>query len=117
MSVAYAATNTISGNQLIAKTFATDTWGKSCLDTANNIKQDACLSGYGLVCSTNANSYGLCMCSNDFTCTGMSSSSDFYTQCHSQTYYWDNQVSKCSKKKLNFVFFILKLIFYQIIEK
>jgi hypothetical protein len=108
MSVAYGATNTISGNQLIAKTFATDSWGKSCLDTGNNIRQDACLSGYGLVCSTNANSYGLCMCSNDFTCTGMSSSSDFYTQCYSQTYYWDNQVYTCSKKYLNFIVFILK---------
>ena len=110
MSVAYGATNTISGNQLIAKTFGTDSWGKSCLDTANNIRQDACLSGFGLVCSTNANSYGLCMCSNDFTCTGMSSSSDFYTQCYSTTYYWDNQVYTCSKKKLNFLWFLyLKL--------
>jgi len=108
MSVQYSPTNTPTGNQLIAETWSVDTSGKSCLGTGgnSNYRNDACLysTAYGLtglICATNAGAYGLCMCSNDFTCTGVSASSDFYTQCYSKTYYWDYtaNIYTCSKSK------------------
>ena len=106
MSVQYAPTNTPTGNELIARTWSVDTWGKSCLDTPKNLRTYACLysTAYGLtglVCATNAGAYGLCMCSNDFTCTGVTTTSDFYTQCYSKTYYWDHtaNIYQCSKNQ------------------